>query len=154
MSSQEVSQNEVLFERAQKTIPGGVNSPVRAFRSVGGTPRFFKRANGPYVWDADDKRYIDYIGSWGPAVLGHAHPEVIKAVQDAAVGGLSFGAPTEGEIVMAETLCEMLPSLEQVRLVSSGTEATMSAIRLARGFTGRDTIVKFEGCYHGHADSL
>jgi len=152
MSSQEVSQNEVLFERAQKTIPGGVNSPVRAFRSVGGTPRFFKRANGPYVWDADDKRYIDYIGSWGPAVLGHAHPEVIKAVQDAAVGGLSFGAPTEGEIVMAETLCEMLPSLEQVRLVSSGTEATMSAIRLARGFTGRDTIVKFEGCYHGHAD--
>ena len=104
MSSQEVSQNEVLFERAQKTIPGGVNSPVRAFRSVGGTPRFFKRANGPYVWDADDKRYIDYIGSWGPAVLGHAHPEVIKAVQEAAVGGLSFGAPTEGEIVMAETL--------------------------------------------------
>lgn len=154
MSSQEVSQNEVLFERAQKTIPGGVNSPVRAFRSVGGTPRFFKRANGPYVWDADDKRYIDYIGSWGPAVLGHAHPEVIKAVQEAAVGGLSFGAPTEGEIVMAETLCDMLPSLEQVRLVSSGTEATMSAIRLARGFTGRDTIVKFEGCYHGHADSL
>lgn len=149
-----MSQNQVLFDRAQKTIPGGVNSPVRAFKSVGGTPRFFKRASGPYVWDADDKRYIDYIGSWGPAVLGHAHPEVIKAVQDAAVDGLSFGAPTEAEIVMAETLCEMLPSMEQVRLVSSGTEATMSAIRLARGFTNRPTIVKFEGCYHGHADSL
>lgn len=149
-----MSQNEVLFERAQKTIPGGVNSPVRAFKSVGGTPRFFKRASGPYVWDADDKRYIDYIGSWGPAVLGHAHPDVIKAVQDAAVDGLSFGAPTEAEIVMAETLCQMLPSMEQVRLVSSGTEATMSAIRLARGYTGRPTIVKFEGCYHGHADSL
>ena len=149
-----MSQNQVLFDRAQKTIPGGVNSPVRAFKSVGGTPRFFKRASGPYVWDADDKRYIDYIGSWGPAVLGHAHPDVIKAVQDAAVDGLSFGAPTEAEIIMAETLCEMLPSMEQVRLVSSGTEATMSAIRLARGFTGRPTIVKFEGCYHGHADSL
>lgn len=146
--------NEELFERAQKTIPGGVNSPVRAFRSVGGTPRFFKRASGPYVWDADDKKYVDYIGSWGPAVLGHAHPEVIRAVQEAAVDGLSFGAPTEAEIVMAETLCEMLPSMEQVRLVSSGTEATMSAIRLARGFTGRSTILKFEGCYHGHADSL
>jgi glutamate-1-semialdehyde 2,1-aminomutase len=149
-----VSRNEMLFERAQKTIPGGVNSPVRAFRSVGGTPRFFQRANGPYVWDVDGKKYIDYIGSWGPAVLGHAHPKVIRAVQEAAKGGLSFGAPTEGEILMAETLCQMLPSMEQVRLVSSGTEATMSAIRLARGFTGRDTIVKFEGCYHGHADSL
>ncbi|HEY1059406.1 MAG TPA: glutamate-1-semialdehyde 2,1-aminomutase [Limnobacter sp.] len=149
-----MNRNEALFERAQKTIPGGVNSPVRAFRSVGGTPRFFQRASGPYVWDADDKQYIDYIGSWGPAVLGHAHPDVIKAVQDAAVNGLSFGAPTEAEIIMAETLCSMLPSLEQVRLVSSGTEATMSAIRLARGFTGRPTIVKFEGCYHGHADSL
>lgn len=149
-----MSRNEALFERAQKTIPGGVNSPVRAFRSVGGTPRFFQRAKGPHVWDADDKRYIDYIGSWGPAVLGHAHPDVIRAVQEAAVNGLSFGAPTEAEIVMAETLCEMLPSMEQVRLVSSGTEATMSAIRLARGFTGRDTILKFEGCYHGHADSL
>lgn len=149
-----MSRNEELFERAQKTIPGGVNSPVRAFRSVGGTPRFFKKASGPYVWDADDKRYIDYIGSWGPAVLGHAHPDVIRAVQEAAVDGLSFGAPTEAEIVMAETLCQMLPSMEQVRLVSSGTEATMSAIRLARGFTGRPTIVKFEGCYHGHADSL
>ncbi len=149
-----MSRNAVLFERAQKTIPGGVNSPVRAFKSVGGTPRFFKRAKGPHVWDADDKQYIDYIGSWGPAVLGHAHPDVIKAVQEAAVDGLSFGAPTEAEIVMAETLCAMLPSMEQVRLVSSGTEATMSAIRLARGHTGRATIVKFEGCYHGHADSL
>ena len=149
-----MSKNEILFARAQITIPGGVNSPVRAFRSVGGTPRFFKRASGPYVWDADDKRYIDYIGSWGPAVLGHAHPDVIEAVQKAAVNGLSFGAPTEAEIEMAETLCQMLPSMEQVRLVSSGTEATMSAIRLARGFTGRNTIVKFEGCYHGHADSL
>ncbi len=149
-----MSQNEVLFARAQKTIPGGVNSPVRAFRSVGGTPRFFKRASGPHVWDADDKRYIDYIGSWGPAVLGHAHPDVIAAVQQAAVNGLSFGAPTEAEIEMAELLCRLLPSMEQVRLVSSGTEATMSAIRLARGFTGRSTIVKFEGCYHGHADSL
>ncbi|GLR24961.1 glutamate-1-semialdehyde 2,1-aminomutase [Limnobacter litoralis] len=149
-----MSRNEELFERAQKTIPGGVNSPVRAFRSVGGTPRFFQKASGPYVWDADGTRYIDYIGSWGPAVLGHAHPEVIEAVQKAAVNGLSFGAPTEAEIVMAETLCDMLPSMEQVRLVSSGTEATMSAIRLARGFTNRATIVKFEGCYHGHADSL
>ena len=149
-----MSRNAELFDRAQITIPGGVNSPVRAFKSVGGTPRFFKRAKGPHVWDADDKQYIDYIGSWGPAVLGHAHPDVIKAVQEAAVDGLSFGAPTEAEIVMAETLCAMLPSMEQVRLVSSGTEATMSAIRLARGHTGRATIVKFEGCYHGHADSL
>ncbi len=149
-----MSQNDILFSRAQVRIPGGVNSPVRAFRSVGGTPRFFKRASGPYVWDADDKRYIDYIGSWGPAVLGHAHPEVVAAVQQSAVHGLSFGAPTEAEIEMAETLCAMLPSLEQVRLVTSGTEATMSAIRLARGFTGRNTVVKFEGCYHGHADSL
>ena len=149
-----MDQNQVLFERAQKTIPGGVNSPVRAFRSVGGTPRFFQRGFGPYVWDANDTRYIDYIGSWGPAVLGHAHPEVVRAVQDAVVHGLSFGAPSEAEIEMAEMLCAMLPSMEQVRLVSSGTEATMSAIRLARGFTQRDTIVKFEGCYHGHADSL
>lgn len=149
-----MNRNEILFERAQKTIPGGVNSPVRAFKSVGGTPRFFKRASGPYVWDADDRQYIDYIGSWGPAVLGHAHPEVIKAVQEAAVNGLSFGAPTEAEIEIAETLCALLPSMQQVRLVSSGTEATMSAIRLARGFTKRDKIVKFEGCYHGHADSL
>ncbi|GGY12385.1 glutamate-1-semialdehyde 2,1-aminomutase [Paludibacterium paludis] len=149
-----MSRNLELFERAKKPIPGGVNSPVRAFGSVGGTPRFVKKANGPYFWDADDKRYIDYVGSWGPAIVGHAHPEVIRAVQQAAEGGLSFGAPTEAEVEIAETLCAMLPSLEQVRLVSSGTEATMSAIRLARGFTGRDTIVKFEGCYHGHSDSL
>lgn len=146
--------NAELFERACKSIPGGVNSPVRAFRSVGGTPRFVARAQGPYFWDAEDKRYIDYIGSWGPAILGHAHPAVVKAVQDAAVGGLSYGAPTEAEIQIAELLIERLPSMEQVRLVSSGTEATMSAIRLARGATGRNKIIKFEGCYHGHADSL
>lgn len=149
-----MSRNSELFERACKTIPGGVNSPVRAFRSVGGTPRFIKRANGPYVWDEDDAKYIDYVGSWGPAILGHAHPEVIKAVQEAAVDGLSFGAPTEGEILIAEAICERIPSMEKVRLVSSGTEATMSAIRLARGATGRSKIIKFEGCYHGHADSL
>ncbi|MYM83157.1 glutamate-1-semialdehyde 2,1-aminomutase [Duganella sp. FT50W] len=148
------SKNDQLFERAQKTTPGGVNSPVRAFRSVGGTPRFITRAEGPYFWDADGKRYIDYIGSWGPAIVGHAHPEVVKAVQQAATRGLSFGAPTEGEIEMAEEIVKLVPSLEQVRLVSSGTEATMSALRLARGATGRDKIVKFEGCYHGHADSL
>jgi glutamate-1-semialdehyde 2,1-aminomutase len=149
-----MSRNEQLFARAQQTIPGGVNSPVRAFRSVGGTPRFFTRGEGPYAWDADGRRYIDYVGSWGPLVLGHAHPEVIKAVQEAATRGLSFGAPTEAEVEMAELLTKLLPGLEMVRLVSSGTEATMSAIRLARGFTGRDAIVKFEGCYHGHADSL
>ena len=148
------SKNDTLFARAQKTTPGGVNSPVRAFRSVGGTPRFITRAEGPYFWDADDKRYIDYIGSWGPAIVGHAHPQVVKAVQDAAARGLSFGAPTQGEVEMAELLCKLVPSIEQVRLVSSGTEATMSALRLARGATGRDKIVKFEGCYHGHADSL
>lgn len=148
------SKNDQLFERAQKTTPGGVNSPVRAFRSVGGTPRFITRAEGPYFWDADDKRYIDYIGSWGPAIVGHAHPVVIKAVQEAATRGLSFGAPTEGEILMAEEICRLVPSIEQVRLVSSGTEATMSALRLARGATGRDKIIKFEGCYHGHADAL
>ncbi|MFC3110988.1 glutamate-1-semialdehyde 2,1-aminomutase [Undibacterium arcticum] len=148
------SNNDTLFTRAQLTTPGGVNSPVRAFRSVGGTPRFITHAAGPYFWDADDKRYIDYIGSWGPAIVGHAHPEVVKAVQDAAARGLSFGAPTEGEIEMAEEICRLVPSIEQVRLVSSGTEATMSALRLARGATGRDKIVKFEGCYHGHADSL
>ncbi|HEY4074541.1 MAG TPA: glutamate-1-semialdehyde 2,1-aminomutase [Herbaspirillum sp.] len=148
------SNNDTLFARAQLTTPGGVNSPVRAFRSVGGTPRFIKRAEGPYFWDADDRRYIDYIGSWGPAIVGHAHPEVIAAVQKAVVNGLSFGAPTEGEILMAEEICKLVPSIEQVRLVSSGTEATMSALRLARGATGRDKIVKFEGCYHGHADSL
>jgi glutamate-1-semialdehyde 2,1-aminomutase len=148
------SKNDTLFARAQLTTPGGVNSPVRAFRSVGGTPRFITRAEGPYFWDADGKRYIDYIGSWGPAIVGHAHPEVVKAVQDAAALGLSFGAPTEGEILMAEEITRLVPSIEQVRLVSSGTEATMSALRLARGATGRDKIIKFEGCYHGHADSL
>ena len=149
-----MTRNADLFERACRTIPGGVNSPVRAFRSVGGTPRFVTRAQGPYFWDAEDKRYIDYIGSWGPAILGHAHPEVVRAVQDAAVHGLSYGAPTEAEIIIAEMLVERLPSMELVRLVSSGTEATMSAIRLARGATGRKKIIKFEGCYHGHADSL
>ena len=149
-----MSRNDELFARAQRTIPAGVNSPVRAFRSVGGTPRFLTRGQGPYVWDADGKRYIDYVGSWGPAILGHAHPAVVRAVQTSAVHGLSFGAPTEMEIVMAETLCRRLPSLELVRLVSSGTEATMSALRLARGYTGRAKIIKFEGCYHGHGDSL
>jgi len=149
-----MSRNTELFNRAQQFIPGGVNSPVRAFRSVGGTPRFIQRAQGPYIWDADGVRYTDYVGSWGPAILGHSHPTVIEAVQRAVANGLSFGAPTEGEVEMAELLCEMLPGLEMVRLVSSGTEATMSAIRLARGFTGRDTIIKFEGCYHGHGDSL
>ena len=146
--------NAELFARASRSIPGGVNSPVRAFRSVGGTPRFVSRAQGPYFWDAEDKRYIDYIGSWGPAILGHAHPEVVRAVQEAAVHGLSYGAPTEAEIEIAEILIARMPSIEQVRLVSSGTEATMTAIRLARGATGRNKIIKFEGCYHGHADSL
>jgi glutamate-1-semialdehyde 2,1-aminomutase len=149
-----MSRNDELFARAQRTIPGGVNSPVRAFRSVGGTPRFFTRGQGAYLWDADGKRYIDYVGSWGPAILGHAHPAVVAAVQETAADGLSFGAPTEIEIALAETLCRRLPSLELVRLVSSGTEATMSALRLARGYTGRSKIVKFEGCYHGHGDSL
>ncbi|AUL18497.1 glutamate-1-semialdehyde-2,1-aminomutase [Bordetella holmesii] len=149
-----MSQNAELFERACRSIPGGVNSPVRAFRSVGGTPRFIKRALGPHIWDAEGKQYIDYIGSWGPAILGHAHPEVVRAVQDAATGGLSFGAPTEAEIELAELLIERLPSMQQVRLVSSGTEATMTAIRLTRGATGRNKIIKFEGCYHGHSDSL
>ena len=149
-----MTRNEDLFSRAQKTIPGGVNSPVRAFRSVGGAPRFFTHGAGSCVWDADGRRYIDYVGSWGPLILGHAHPEVIRAVQDAVVKGLTFGAPTEAEIEMAELLTTLLPSIELVRLVSSGTEATMSAIRLARGFTGRDAFIKFEGCYHGHADSL
>ena len=149
-----MSRNLELFERGKQSIPGGVNSPVRAFGSVGGTPRFVKKALGAHFWDADDKRYIDYIGSWGPAILGHAHPEVISAVQQAAVGGLSFGAPTEAEIEIAEEIRKLLPSVELVRLVSSGTEATMSAIRLARGYTGRDAIIKFEGCYHGHSDSL
>jgi len=149
-----MSRNAELMTRASRSIPGGVNSPVRAFRSVGGTPRFIARAQGPYLWDAEGTRYIDYLGSWGPAILGHAHPDVVRAVQEAAVHGLSFGAPTEAEIDMAEALIARLPSLEQVRLVSSGTEATMSAIRLARGYTGRAKIIKFEGCYHGHSDSL
>jgi len=148
------SRNDQLFARAQRTIPAGVNSPVRAFRSVGGTPRFFERGEGPYLWDADGVRFIDYVGSWGPAILGHAHPAVVRAVQQSAARGLSFGAPTEIEIEMAETLCRRVPSMELVRLVSSGTEATMSALRLARGYTGRSKIVKFEGCYHGHGDSL
>ena len=149
-----ISRNADLFQRAQQSIPGGVNSPVRAFRSVGGVPRFLKRALGPYVWDEDDRRYVDYVGSWGPMIAGHAHPDVVRAVQEAAMLGLSFGAPTAGEVKMAELLIKLVPSMDEVRLVSSGTEATMSAIRLARGFTGRSKILKFEGCYHGHADSL
>ena len=148
------SRNEYLFEQSQRVIPGGVNSPVRAFKSVGGTPLFFKRGQGAYVWDADDKRYIDYVGSWGPMIVGHCHPAVVTAVQDAAAQGLGFGAPTAAELEMAELLCKLLPSMEMVRLVSSGTEATMTAIRLARGFTGRSRIIKFEGCYHGHSDGL
>jgi glutamate-1-semialdehyde 2,1-aminomutase len=148
------SHNQELFEQSQRLIPGGVNSPVRAFKSVGGTPLFFKRGQGAYVWDADDKRYVDYVGSWGPMIVGHCHAEVVKAVQDAAAQGLGFGAPTAAELDMATTLTQLLPSLEMVRLVSSGTEATMTAIRLARGFTGRSRIIKFEGCYHGHSDGL
>jgi len=153
MSSNE-STNEQLFARAQQVIPGGVNSPVRAFRAVGGTPRFMRRAQGAYMWDAEGTRYIDYIGSWGPMILGHGHPAVLSAVQQAAAEGFSFGAPTEREIQLAEAIIALVPGLEQLRLVSSGTEAGMSAIRLARGATGRSLIVKFEGCYHGHADAL
>ena len=149
-----MSQNEQLFSRAQKTIPGGVNSPVRAFRQVGGTPRFIARAQGPYFWDADGKRYVDLIMSWGPMIVGHANPEVVEAVQRAATQSFSYGAPTAGEIDLAERICELMPAIEQMRLVSSGTESTMSALRLARGYTNRDLIIKFEGCYHGHADSL
>ena len=148
------NRNETLFNEAKQYIPGGVNSPVRAFGSVGGVPRFIRSAKGACVWDEDDRCYIDYIGSWGPAIVGHAHPEVIKAVAKVAESGLSFGAPTAGEIEIAKEIIKLVPSVEQVRLVSSGTEATMSAIRLARGFTGRDLIIKFEGCYHGHSDSL
>jgi len=148
------SRNKSLFERARLRIPAGVNSPVRAFGAVGGTPLFFERASGPHLWDADGKRYLDYVGSWGPMVLGHTHPAVVEAVQAAASKALSFGAPTEAEIELAEAICRLVPSLDMLRLVSSGTEATMTAIRLARGFTGRSLIVKFEGCYHGHADSL
>jgi glutamate-1-semialdehyde 2,1-aminomutase len=147
-------QNDILFERARAVIPGGVNSPVRAFKAVGGTPRFIRRAEGAYFWDANDKRYIDYIGSWGPMILGHGHPAVVEAVQKAVLEGFSYGAPTEREIELAEAILALMPSMEMVRLVSSGTEAAMSALRLARGATGRKHIIKFEGCYHGHADAL
>ncbi|QYJ83397.1 glutamate-1-semialdehyde 2,1-aminomutase [Shewanella aegiceratis] len=149
-----MTRSETLFEQAKKTIPGGVNSPVRAFNGVGGSPRFIEKADGAYIYDADGKAYIDYVGSWGPMILGHNHPKIRQAVLDAVENGLSFGAPTELEVRMAEKVIEMVPSMEQVRMVSSGTEATMSAIRLARGFTNRDKILKFEGCYHGHADCL
>ena len=154
MTRSPMTRSHELFAAAQRHIPGGVNSPVRAFRGVGGDPVFFERAAGPYVYDADGKRYVDYVGSWGPMILGHAHPEVIAAVEARLHQGLSFGAPTELETQMADRVCNLVPSLDLVRMVSSGTEATMSALRLARGFTGRDKIVKFEGCYHGHADSL
>ncbi|MDR2324727.1 MAG: glutamate-1-semialdehyde 2,1-aminomutase [Acidovorax sp.] len=146
--------NIALFERAKGVIPGGVNSPVRAFAAVGGTPRFVKRAQGPYFWDQNDQQFTDYIGSWGPMILGHGHPEVIEAVQAAVLEGFSFGAPTEREVVLAEKIRELMPSMDMVRMVSSGTEAGMSALRLARGYTGRNTIIKFNGCYHGHADAL
>ena len=149
-----MSQSEQLFSRAQKVIPGGVNSPVRAFKGVGGTPLFIEHAEAAYLYDADGKRYIDYVGSWGPMIAGHANPEIIEAVKEAAGRGLSYGAPTGIEVEMAETIRQIMPSIEMVRMVNSGTEATMSAIRLARGFTGRDNIVKFEGGYHGHGDSL
>ena len=149
-----MSINEELFFFFFKTIPGGVNSPVRAFRSVGGAPRFITRAKGPYMWDEEGRRFIDYIGSWGPMILGHNHPKVVEAVQKAVEDGLSFGAVTKAEILIAEEIVKIMPNMEQVRLVSSGTEAGMSALRLARGYTGRNKIVKFEGCYHGHSDSL
>ena len=152
--TQNTDLNLALFERAKRVIPGGVNSPVRAFKAVGGTPRFIKRAQGAYMWDANDQRYIDFIGSWGPMILGHGHPAVLKAVQDAALEGFSFGAPTEREVELAEEILKLMPSMDMVRLVSSGTEAAMSAIRLARGATGRNKLIKFEGCYHGHADAL
>ena len=143
-----------LFDEAKKRIPGGVNSPVRAFKAVSGTPLFINKASGPYLYDSKDKKYLDYVGSWGPMILGHAHPEIVKAVNDAAKCGLSFGAPTEIETQMANKICDLMPSIEKIRMVNSGTEAAMSAIRLARGYTGRDIIIKFEGCYHGHTDSL
>jgi len=149
-----MNKSEQLFQQAQQTIPGGVNSPVRAFKGVGGTPLFFEKGEGPFLFDADGKQYIDYVGSWGPMILGHGAPEVLQAVEKQLHNSLGFGAPTAIEITMAEKVCQLMPSIELVRMVSSGTEATMSAIRLARGFTGRDKIVKFEGCYHGHADSL
>ncbi len=150
----DTTEPEALFESARQVIPGGVNSPVRAYGSVGGTPRFIERAEGAYLYDTQGRKYIDYVGSWGPMLVGHAHPEVIAAVQEAAADGLSFGAPTRIEIGMATRICQIMPSMESVRMTSSGTEATMSAIRLARGFTGRDDILKFEGCYHGHSDGL
>ncbi len=149
-----IDHNQTLFDRAKRVIPGGVNSPVRAFKAVGGTPRFVKRAQGAYFWDANDQRYIDYIGSWGPMILGHGHPAVVKAVQEAVLEGFSYGAPTEREVQLAEEILKLMPSMDMVRLVSSGTEAAMSAIRLARGATGRSKLIKFEGCYHGHADAL
>ena len=149
-----MDRNDELFARAQESIPGGVNSPVRAFRSVGGSPRFMGRAKGPYMWDVTGKQYIDYILSWGPMILGHGDPEVLKAVHDAVDAGLTFGTATEPEILIAEEIRKLVPSIESVRLTSSGTEAGMSAIRLACGYTGRDKVIKFEGCYHGHSDRL
>lgn len=146
--------SEKLFDRAKKVIPGGVNSPVRAFKAVGGNPLFIKKAKGAYIWDLDGNKFIDYVGSWGPMILGHAHPRIVRAIQQAAKRGTSFGAPTELEVKMAELICKLMPSIEMVRMVNSGTEATMSAIRLARAYTGRDKIIKFEGCYHGHSDSF
>ncbi|NCP55127.1 MAG: aminotransferase class III-fold pyridoxal phosphate-dependent enzyme, partial [Rhodoferax sp.] len=152
--TQPIDHNDILFERAKRVIPGGVNSPVRAFRAVGGTPRFITRAQGAYLWDANGKQYTDYIVSWGPMILGHGHPAVLEAVQKAVTEGLSFGAPTEREVELAEEILKLMPSMDMVRLVSSGTEAAMSTIRLARGATGRNKLIKFEGCYHGHADAL
>jgi glutamate-1-semialdehyde 2,1-aminomutase len=149
-----MTSSEQLFTRAQLHIPGGVNSPVRAFKAVGGTPVFIESSDGPYIFDTQGKRYIDYVLSWGPMIMGHNHPQVREAVVQQSEKGLSFGAPTELEIQLAERICDIMPGMDMVRMVNSGTEATMSAIRLARGFTGRDTIVKFEGCYHGHSDSL
>ena len=153
-ASPTLSRNDAFFERAKAVIPGGVNSPVRAFKAVGGTPRFVQRAQGAYFWDADGQRYIDYIGSWGPMILGHGHPAVLEAVQKAALDGFSFGAPTEREVELAEEIIKLVPSIDMIRLVSSGTEAAMSTLRLARGATGRNKFIKFEGCYHGHADAL
>lgn len=149
-----INHSQLLYQQAQRHIPGGVNSPVRAFKGVGGSPVFFKSGEGAYLIDVDDKRYIDYVGSWGPAIVGHAHPRVVQAVQEAAKHGLSFGAPTASEVAMAEKICQLMPNIASVRMVNSGTEATMSALRLARAFTGRDKILKFEGCYHGHSDAL
>ena len=153
-SGNKISKSEALFTAAQKHIPGGVNSPVRAFRAVGGTPVFFERASGAYMYDADNKRYVDYVLSWGPMLLGHSHPQVVEAIKTQLDKATSFGTPTELEIKLADKICSIVPGMEMVRMVNSGTEATMSAIRLARGYTGRDKIVKFEGCYHGHSDSL